>query len=112
MLRFRRLAGPHAKSVVIDTRVQRWFVVVEFRDGGASWLLSMPMSEIANQIVQLQDVWRSDGSLLRERLLYARTPAAKFRIIEEVLLHHHRPEFDSAIQYAVTSLRPASRFRK
>ena len=61
----------------------------------------MPMTEIANQVVQLQDVWRSDGTLLRERLLDAHTPASKFRIFEEMLLNHLRPNFDPAIQCAI-----------
>jgi AraC-like DNA-binding protein len=99
------VAGPHAKSVVIDTRAQRWLAAVEFRHGGASRFFSMPMTDLSNQVVQLQDVWRSDGRLLRERLLDARTPASKFRVFEEVLLDHLRPEFDPAIQYAITALR-------
>ena len=99
------VAGPHAKSVVIDTRAERRLAAVEFRHGGASRFFSMPMSDISNQVVQLQDLWRSDGTLLRERLLDARTPASKFRIFEEVLLDHLKPEFDPAIQYAITALR-------
>jgi AraC-like DNA-binding protein len=99
------VAGPHAKSVVIDTRAQRWLAAVEFRHGGASRFFSMPMTDISNQVVQLQDVWRSGGTLLRERLLDARTPASKFRIFEEVLLAHLRLEFDPVIQYAITALR-------
>jgi len=99
------VAGPHARSVVIDTRAQRWLAAVEFRHGGASRFFSMPMADISNQVVPLQDVWRSDGTLLRERLLDARTPASKFRIFEKVLLDHLRPEFDPAIQYAITESR-------
>jgi AraC-like DNA-binding protein len=99
------VTGPHAKSVVIDTRAQRWLAAVEFRHGGASRFFSMPMTEIANQVVQLQDVWRSDGTLLRERLLDAHTPASKFRIFEEMLFNHLRPNFDPAIQCAIAALR-------
>jgi hypothetical protein len=43
------VTGPHAKSVVIDTRSQRWLAAVEFRHGGASRFFSMPMTEIANR---------------------------------------------------------------
>jgi len=99
------VTGPHAKSVVIDTRAQRWLAAVEFRHGGASRFFSMPMTEIANQVVPLRDVWRSDGTLLRERVLEARTPASKFEVLEEMLLDHLRPEFDPAIQYAIAALR-------
>jgi AraC-like DNA-binding protein len=99
------VAGPHAKSVVIDTRAQRWLAAVEFRHGGAARFFSMPMTDISNRVVQLQDVWRNDETLLRERLLDAHTPASTFRIFEEVLFDHLRPGFDPAIQYAITALR-------
>jgi AraC-like DNA-binding protein len=99
------LTGPHAKSVIIDTRAQRWLAAVEFRHGGAFHFFSMPMTEISNQVVQLQDVWRGDGTLLRERLLDARTPASKFQVFEDVLLNHLKPNFDPPIQYAIAALR-------
>ena len=99
------VAGPHAKSVIIDTRSQRWLAAVEFRHGGASRFFSMPMTEIANQVVRLQNVWHKDGTLLRERLLDARTPALKLRVFEGMLLDHLKLEFDPAIQYAITALR-------
>jgi AraC-like DNA-binding protein len=106
------VAGPHAKSLIIDTRAQRWLAAVEFRHSGASRFFSMPMTEIANQVVLLEDVWRSNGRLMRERLLDARTPELKFRALEELLLEHLAPEFDPAMQCAVSSLRagvPVSR---
>ena len=49
------VAGPHAQSVVIDTRAQRWLAAVEFRHGGASRFFAMPMTEVSNQIVRLQE---------------------------------------------------------
>lgn len=99
------VAGPHAKSVVIDTRAQRWQAAVEFRHGGASRFFAMPMTEVSNQVVQVQDVWRSDGTSLRERLLDARTPESRFSVFEEVLLEHLSLRFDPAIHYAMTALR-------
>jgi len=98
------VAGPHAKSVVIDTQAQRWLAAVEFRQGGASRFFPLPMIEMSNQIVQLQDVWRKGGHL-RERLLDARTPESKFRALEEVLLDYLNVEFDEAIAYAIAALR-------
>ena len=99
------VAGPHAKSVVIDTRAQRWLAAVEFRHGGASRFFAMPMTEVSNQVVQVQDVWRSDGASLRERLLDARTLESRFSVFEEVLLDHLSLRFDPAIQYAMAALR-------
>ena len=98
------LAGPHARSTVIDTRVQRWLAAVEFRGGGAGLFFSMPMTEVCNKVVRLENLWGPDGRSLRERLLEAGTPAAKFQVFEEVLLEHFSPNFDPAIQYAINAL--------
>ena len=98
------LAGPHARSTVLDTREQRWLVAVEFRCGGASPFFPMPMTEACNQVVQLDNVWRCDGTHLRERFLEAPAPALKFRVLEEMLLQHCAPQLDPPIQYAVTAL--------
>jgi AraC-like DNA-binding protein len=98
------LAGPHAKSVVLDTRELRWLAAVEFHSGGARHFFSVPMSAICNEIVQLGDLWGCDGRSLRERLLDAPTPTSKFRVLEEVLSEHFAPKFDPAIQYAMAAL--------
>jgi AraC-like DNA-binding protein len=98
------LSGPHAQPMVIDTCEQRWLAAVEFRSGGAGRFFSMPMSEVCNQMVPLENLWGHDGRSLRERLLEATTPASKFRVLEEVLLQHLAPIFDPAIQYAVAAM--------
>ncbi len=98
------LAGPHARSTVIDTREQRWLVAVEFRSGGAGQFFSMPMSESCDAIVSLEAVWDRTGRLLREQLLEARTPALKFRVLEEMLLRRRPQGPDPAVQYAVRAL--------
>lgn len=98
------LSGPHAQPMVIDTREQRWIAAVEFRSGGAGRFFSMPVSEVCNHVVPLENVWGQDGRSLRERLLEASTPASKFRVLEEVLLQHLVPVFDPAVQCAVAAL--------
>jgi AraC-like DNA-binding protein len=99
------LAGPHGRSTIIDTRAQRWLVAVEFRSGGAARFLSMPVSEFCDQIVSLEHSWGESGRSLRERLLAAQTPAAKFRAFEDLLLDHFKPGLDRGIEYAIEALR-------
>lgn len=99
------VTGPHSKSVVIDTGAQCWLAAVEFRHAGAARFFMIPMIEISNRVVQLQDLWRNDGTSLRERVLDASTPASKFHVFEEVLLDHLRAEFDPAMHYAIKALR-------
>lgn len=98
------LAGPHARSTIIDTREQCWLAAVEFRCGGAARFFSMPMTEVCNRMVSLDDLWGCDGMLLRERLLEAPDPQSKFRVFEELLLQFLEPNSDPAIQYAISAL--------
>lgn len=110
------LSGPRAQPAILDTREQRLLVAVEFRLGAAGQFFSVPMSEVANRTVSLEDLWARDGALLRERLLDAPTPALKFHLLEEALLRHLRPDahrgpdsgsvlgFDPAIRYAISAL--------
>src|SRR2546429_9241759 len=65
----------------------------------------MPMTEVCNRIVQLENLWGRDGESLRDRLLDAPTLEAKFRVFEEVLLEHLAAEFDPAIRYAIAALK-------
>jgi len=99
------LAGPHARSTVIDTREQRLLAAVEFRTGGAGHFFSMPMTEVKNQVLPLDALWRRDGETLRERLLEAPSPASSFSVLEEVLLRHLVLRADPAIQFAIAALR-------
>jgi AraC-like DNA-binding protein len=97
------LAGPHAQSLIIDTWQQRWLAAVQFRSGGAGHFLRMPMSEASNQVVNLECVWRH-GAALRERLLDAPTPQARFAVLEEMLLEHIDQGFDPAVAWAIGAL--------
>jgi len=99
------LAGPHARSTVIDTREQRLLAAVEFRTGGAGHFFPMPMTEVSNQVLPLDDLWRRDGETLREKLLEARSPASRFSVLEDVLLRHLVLKADPAIQFAIAALR-------
>jgi AraC-like DNA-binding protein len=98
------LSGPRGEFVTIDTMEQRRLIAVEFRIGGVAAFLPMPASETCDQVIDLGDVWRQDGSLLRERLDAARTPADKFRVLEAVLLAHLVRPRDSAVSAALPLL--------
>jgi AraC-like DNA-binding protein len=98
------LAGPHAQSVILDTRQMRWLAAIQFRAGGAAHFLNMPMSEACNQVVSLEDLWRSSGATVRERLIEAPAPQARFAVLEQLLLEHIQRNFDPAIECAVVAL--------
>jgi hypothetical protein len=77
-------AGPHARATVIDTAEQRLVLCVDFRDRGTAALFGGALGEARDQLVDLERLWGRDGSVLRESLLAAATPGAKFAIIEAV----------------------------
>jgi AraC-like DNA-binding protein len=82
------LAGPRSRSTVIDTNEQRCLVRVDFQLGGAAAFFPLPLSEVRDQFVELDQLWGRDGAVLRERLLEAPTPKTKLRVLETVLLEH------------------------
>ncbi len=65
------LSGPYAEPFVIHTREQRRVVGVSFAVGGAAMFSNIPCDELAGAHVSLGDVWKKDGTLVRERLLSA-----------------------------------------
>ena len=80
------VCGPHSSFFVIDTAQQASVIGIHFKPGGAFPFLKMPAIELHNLHVSLEDLWGREAGLLRERLLEARTPQQKLRVLEECLL--------------------------
>jgi AraC-like DNA-binding protein len=80
------LCGPHSRYFVIDTSVPTTFVGVHFRPGGAFPFLGLPVGELQNQTVDLEDLWGSFAVGLRENLLRAPSVGHRFQVLEEALL--------------------------
>ena len=80
------LAGPRSRSTMIDTREQRCLVRVDFNLAGAGAFFRLPLGEVSNQFVELDQLWGRAGRVLCEKLLEVRTPNAKLHILETVLL--------------------------
>jgi AraC-like DNA-binding protein len=99
------LAGPRERHTVIDTEEQRWFLMVHFRFGGASPFFAAPPSATSNQLVELDDLWGTDGAVLRERLLEAATTEQRLGIVESALLGHAVGPLqpDPAVAFAVAA---------
>jgi AraC-like DNA-binding protein len=98
------LAGPHGRSTAIDTREQRRLIAVEFKLGGVATFFRMPISEVSDQVVELDNIWGRDGGVLRERLCEASTPSEKFRVLEAVLIERVVRSCDPAIAAALSML--------
>jgi AraC-like DNA-binding protein len=80
------LSGAHSQYQVISTAGQASIIGVHFRPGGAFPFLRMPAGELRDTTVSLDALWGGAAADLRVRLLEAATHAARFRVLERVLL--------------------------
>ena len=80
------ICGPHSEFFLIDTAQEETVIGVHFKPGGAFPFFKLPASELRNSHVSLDDLWGSIAAELREQVLEARTPEAKFQVLERCLL--------------------------
>ncbi len=81
------LSGTHSRHIVIDATPDSSMMGVHFKPGGAAGVLNMPAGEMADRVVELDSIWGHAGQHLRDALLEAPAPAAKFAVLESFLLH-------------------------
>jgi AraC-like DNA-binding protein len=84
------LSGPHSEFIIIDTAPRASMMGAHFRPGGASAFIGLPLDELRNSVVDLEAVWKDGPRSLRDELLEAATPSAKFRILEDALVARWR----------------------
>jgi AraC-like DNA-binding protein len=80
------LCGPRSEFAVIDTTPLSSSMGVQFKPGGAFPFLGVPAGELHNLNVSLESLWGRKAEELRDRLLEAATPSARFHILEQALL--------------------------
>jgi AraC-like DNA-binding protein len=80
------ITGSHTDSYVSEMPAGEPAMAVHFRPGGAYPFLGIPLSELQNAYVGLDDIWGRAGIELHERLIDASTTADRFGILESFLL--------------------------
>ena len=80
------VAGPRSEYSVLDTAHAASVIGVHFKPGGAFPFLGLPAGELHNLEVSLDALWGARAGEMRERILAAPTPEAKFAILERALL--------------------------
>ena len=80
------LTGSHTVSYVSEMAADEPAMAVHFLPGGAFPFLGMPLSDLENACVGLDQVWGRAGMELHERLIDAPTMAARFSTLENFLL--------------------------
>ncbi len=88
------LSGPHATSYVSDIAPGSTVLAVHFLPGGAYPFCGVPLHELTDANVGLDDLWGTDGRRLHARLREAPTPRLRFALLEEFLLRQARFEVD------------------
>jgi AraC-like DNA-binding protein len=83
---------------------QRHLIAVEFKLSGAAAFFEMPLSEVSDKIVGLDDVWGYDGAFVRERLCEPPTPGEKLRVLETILLERFTRSWEPGATTAVELL--------
>jgi AraC-like DNA-binding protein len=102
------VVGAYSEFTVIDTAEQRSTIGAVFKPGGAFPFFGLPASELQDTGLSLETVWGAEASYLRERLLQARTPEAKFAVLEGALSAKMAKTFalpHPAVHFAVGSFR-------
>ena len=80
------LTGSHTASYVSEMAADEPAMAVHFRPGGAFPFLGIPLSDLENAHVGLDQIWGRAGIELHERLIDTPTMAARFSILENFLL--------------------------
>jgi len=80
------VAGPHSRSFLLDTRAERAVLGVHFRAGGAFAILGVSAAELHNRQFPLEALWGSRAERVREQILGAGSPDAKFDVLERQLI--------------------------
>lgn len=94
--------GAQSRYFVLDARRDVHVVGVHFRPGGGAALLGVGAHELTDRHIALSDLWGARAGTLRQQLLDAPTPAAKFAVLEQ--------EFGSRLQPRRTLVHPAISF--
>jgi AraC-like DNA-binding protein len=80
------ITGPHTASYVSNIAAGEPVMAVHFRPGGAFPFLGIPLGDIEDGYVGIDEVWGSNGRELHERLIETTSAVARFQILEQFLL--------------------------
>jgi AraC-like DNA-binding protein len=84
------VTGPHRAAYVTDIAADEPAMAVHFRPGGAFPFLGIPLGDLQDVAVGLEDIWGRSGHELHERLIAASSVGARFGILERFLLSRAR----------------------
>lgn len=101
------VSGVRREFITIDSGYDSSMMVVRFRPGRALPFFGFPISELANQVVEMECIWGNHFLSLREEIIGAEAPAQRIAILEQHLLRiaRGRLEINPSVDYAVSLMR-------
>lgn len=101
------ISGQQEGFLVIDVTGETSMIGIRFKPGGAWPFFPFPMSELQNEVVELDLLWGPEAHFLQEELVEANTPVQKFHLLENFLLSWANGQLGSNpyIDFAVNALR-------
>jgi AraC-like DNA-binding protein len=104
------LCGVHSESFEINTTEPALILGVHFKPGGAFPFLGVPAGELHNRRLTLDALWGMEAGEMRDRVLEAKTPAGKFKVLEQSLLSNATRALSRhpAVDFALRELSAAS----
>ncbi|BAY66780.1 AraC family transcriptional regulator (plasmid) [Calothrix brevissima NIES-22] len=81
-----RIMGIHSQSLIIDNHSQISVMGVRFQAGGSVPFFQLPIKELHNRVISLNELWSARANELREKLLKVSQLETRFRILEHYLL--------------------------
>jgi AraC-like DNA-binding protein len=79
------VSGTYQRAFVIDAKQHASVVGIHFKPGGAFPFLRIGPGELADRHVELEALWGTTATELRERLCEAGSPAERFELLEQAL---------------------------
>jgi AraC-like DNA-binding protein len=107
------VSGAHSEFTLLDTSRPFTMIGVAFKPGGGFPFVGLPQGELHNLSVPLDAVWGRDADAVRDRILDAKTPAARFGIVERALAKRIAggSEGHPAVRYALEQFDAFAVFR-
>jgi AraC-like DNA-binding protein len=104
------LCGTHSENFIICDTKKISVMGVHFKAGGGAAFFEQPVSELYNERISLDEVWKTRASELREQLLLCRgqrllqqsSPERRFWVLEQFLMQMMQPPNDHpAVDFAL-----------
>jgi AraC-like DNA-binding protein len=98
------ISGPYTRPFDIDPSAHTTMIGVHFKPGGAQAILQLPLSELTDSHVDLEQVWGKQARTLQMRICEADTADERLALMQTALVsrmqsaHEMRPEVVDAVR--------------